>query len=136
MALGSFSLFSFKSKETLKKEQEEYAKWAFPHGQAQRDAVEKLLAALFPKETPMMTLIPFLTCKELYEGMLSKSGSSEKAIDTLINEQRSYKQIIKKKDMAAYVALVLADAAIDEKCEYPDADGIKETIRELEGLRR
>lgn len=135
MALGEFTLFTWKSKATQQKEQEDYARWAFPYGQAQRDHLEKLLLEVFPGESVPTTLIPFLTCKELYENILKSSGSRESATDTLINKQKKYKQIIKKKHMTTYIALVLADAQIDEQCEYPSADDILASSRELEKLR-
>ena len=135
MALGEFTLFTWKSKATQQKEQEEYAMWAFPYGQTQRDNLEKLLLEVFPKETIPTTLIPFLTCKELFEGVLKNAGSHEAAADTLINKQKKYKQIIRKKNMTTYIALVIADAQIDEKCEYPSADEVHTRALELEKLR-
>jgi len=135
MALGDWGLFSWKSKATQEKEQEEYALWAFPYGQTQRENLEKLLLEVYPKETVATTLIPFLTCKELYEGIVKKSGSRNDAIETLINSVKRYKQILKKKDMTTYIAFVLADADIDESCVYPTADEIRATALELDKLK-
>jgi len=136
MALGEFALFTWKSKATQEKEQEEYAKWAFPFGDEQREKLQALLLAVYPKESVPTTLIPFLTCKELYEGVLKKAASSDEAIDALINKQKKYKRIIKKKDMTTYIALVLADAVIDERCEYPAAEAIRARAQELESYRK
>ena len=136
MALGEYQLFTWKSKATQQKEQEEYEVWAFPHGEKQREALQKLLFDIYPKETVPTTLIPFLTCKELYEGVLKKSGSRDGAIDILINKQKKYKQLIKKKSMTTFLALVLADAEIDEQCEYPSAEAILARVQELDALRR
>ena len=136
MALGEYQLFTWKSKATQQKEQEEYEVWAFPHGEKQREALQKLLLEIYPKESVPTTLIPFLTCKELFEGVLKKAGSRDGAIDTMINKQKKYKQIIKKKTMSTYLALVLADADIDEQCNYPSAETIIERALEIEGLRR
>ena len=136
MALGEFAIFTWKSKSAQEREQEEYDKWAFPYGEKQRDKLQALLLSLYPKESIPTTLIPFLTCKELFEGIMKKSASRDEAIDVLINKQKKYKQILKKKDMTTYIALVLADADIDERCEYPDADEIRARTRELDSLRR
>jgi len=136
MALGEWGMFSWKSKATQEREQEDYALWAFPHGEKQRENLEKLLLEVYPRETVPTTLIPFLTCKELYEGVLKKTGSREEAIETLINNVKKYKQIIKKKNMTTYIAFVLADAGIDESCEYPTADEIRASAQELEKLRK
>ena len=136
MALGEYTLFTWKSKSTQAKEQEEYARWAFPYGEKQREKLQALLLSVYPKESVPTTLIPFLTCKELYESILSKSASRDEAVDVLINKQKKYKRILKKRDMTTYIALVLADADIDERCEYPDADVIRERAQELDAIKR
>jgi len=136
MALGEYHLFTWKSKATQQKEQEDYEAWAFPFGEKQREALQTLLFEIYPKESVPTTLIPFLTCKELYEGILKKTGSREEAVDVMINKQKKYKQIIKKKTMATYLAVVLADADIDEQCDYPAAEAVLEKAREIEEVRR
>ena len=136
MALGEYSIFSWKSKSTQEKEQAEYEKWAFPYGEKQRENLQALLLSVYPKESVPTTLIPFLTCKELYESVLKNSGNRDEALDILINKQKKYKRIISKKAMTTYIALVLADADIDEGCEYPDADYIRQRAVELDALRR
>ena len=135
MALGEYTLFQWKSKATQEKEQEEYARWAFPYGDKQRENLQALLLTVYPRESIPTTLIPFLTCKELYEGILKKSGSRDEALDTIINKQKKYKRIVRKKDMTTYLALVLADAEVDEQCEYPDAEAIRAKALELDGIR-
>ncbi|MDR0491960.1 MAG: hypothetical protein LBH28_12025 [Oscillospiraceae bacterium] len=136
MALGEFQLFQWKSRATQQREQEEYEKWAFPHGKTQQDNLQALLLAVFPKESIPTTLIPFLTCKELYESALKKSGGREQAVDLLLNTQKKYKRIIKAKDMPLYLAIVLADGDIDESCEYPAAEDIRAHAQALGKLRK
>ena len=137
MALGDNPIFSWKSKATAAKEQVEYEAWAFPYGQKQRDNLQKLLLAVFPKETVPTTLIPFLTCRELYEHIIEARGcSSDEAVDVLINTTKKYKRIISEKNMTTYIALVLADAGIDENAEYPPAEDILRHRDALEKLRR
>ena len=132
MALDEFKLFSWKNKETQQKEQEAYAKWAFPHGQRQRDNLERLVRSLYPKESLPSVLVPFLTCKELYDRYLKQAGSRDEATDMLLNNTRKYKHLVKKRDMTTYAALVIADAAVDESCDYPSADEIREAAQELD----
>ena len=136
MSLFESQIFSWKSKATQKTEQEAYDKWAFPYGQKQRDNLQELLFAVYPKETVATTLIPFLTCKELYEKALKSSESRDGAVDALVNKQKKFKQIIRKKDMPMYIALVLADAGVDEKCQYPTAEEIRQRAQEIERIRR
>ena len=137
MPLGEISIFSWKSKAAKAKEAADYEKWAFPYGQKQRENLEKLLLEIFPKEIVPHTLIPFLTCKELHETIMqNNSCSSDEAVDLLINTTKNYKRIIKKDNMTTYIALVLADAQIDESAEYPTAESILQHRDELEKLRR
>ncbi|MCL2227943.1 MAG: hypothetical protein FWB97_10045 [Oscillospiraceae bacterium] len=137
MALSDISLFQWKRKAEMEREQVEYEKWAFPYGEKQRENLQALLFAVFPKRDVPSTLIPFLTCRELYETALKHTGrASDEIIDMLINKQRKYKSIIKKKDMTTLIALVLADAAVDERAEYPSAEVIHHRAEELEKLRR
>jgi len=134
MALGEYSLLTWKSKASQKSEQEEYEKWAFPFGEKQRENLQALMLSVFPGESVPGTLIPFLTCKELYEGALKKLGSRDEALDVLINSQKKYKQIIKKKELTTFLALVLADAEIGEDCVYPGISEIRERVMELDKI--
>jgi len=136
MALGDFTLFQWKSKETREKEAKAYAEWAFPHGQRQRDKLEALMKELKPKESVQFLMMGYLTTKELYERYLEKMELSEKALDFMINDEKKYKQIVRKHEMTTYLALVIADAEIGEECEYPPADEIRLRIEDLEKLRR
>ncbi len=124
MALGDFNFFVWKSKEQVKKEEEDYAQWAFPYGKEQREKLVKLLLEIFPKENEATTLIPFLTCKELYLKFCKSPDLSDYAVEKLM-EMQKYKRLIRKSDMPYYVALVVADARIDENLEYPAADEIR-----------
>lgn len=134
MALGDFSMFSWKNKEQREREQQEYEQWAFPYGQEQRGKLESLMRELRPKERAEFIMMGYLTCKELYERYLKKFGSRDEAVDYMVNEEKKYKQLINKKDMTMYIAIVLADAAVDERCEYASADEIRESILELDRI--
>jgi len=135
MALGEFRLFQFKSKSQIKNEEREYANWAFPYGDLQRNRLTNLIKELDPKATVSLSLATFLTCKELYERKLDETGSREEAVYQLINVVKSYNQLIRKNEMTFYLALVLADADINDNCEYPAADILHEKINELEAVR-
>jgi hypothetical protein len=135
MALGEWQIFSWKSRSKQKEEDAAYEKWAFPYGAPQREKLTKLLLEVYPRESVATTLIPFLTCRELYEDVC-KNMSSGDAVDKLLNDMKKYKRIIKKKDMPTYLALVLADARLDADLAYPTADEIRESAATLEKLRR
>jgi len=136
MALGDFNFFSWKSKEQREREQEEYNEWAFPHGLEQRENFEKLLGEMFTKSDLPFAMMGFLTCKELYERYLKKYNSSERAVNILLNEDKGYRNIIKKKEMPRCIALVLADAQVDESCAYPTVEELRKSIAEIEAMRK
>ncbi|MCL2221213.1 MAG: hypothetical protein FWC20_01000 [Oscillospiraceae bacterium] len=134
MALGDFKLFQFKSKEQAAQEAAEYEIWAFPHGEKQRENLLLRLKELNPKEAEKLMLISFLTCKELYEAAVKETESDEDAIKTLIAKASRFKQLIHKKDLTMYTAAVIADAAVDENCEYPTVAQLREHMREIDEM--
>ena len=77
-------------------------------------------------------MVPFLTCKELYTSALKKGATTVEAIELVKNKQKKYKWIIKKKEVSTYIALVLADAKIDEQCAYPNAYEIRRRAQRME----
>ena len=135
MAFRDFSLFNFKSKETKDKEQIAYELWAFPYGQEQRSKLDALMHELFPKGRREFLMVGFLTCKELYNKYSEKCETEEKALWYIINEEREQSQIVKKNDLTTFLALVLADKDIDERCEYPSADELRARALEFDSLR-
>ena len=133
--LGENTIFSWKSKRALKTEAVEYEKWAFPYGEEQRKNLEALLKELFPKENMANVLIPFLTCKELFDEAVNNLGTEDAALNQMINKLKKYKMIIRKKEMTMYLAIVLADRRIDSTSQYPPADEVRAKVQELELLR-
>ena len=136
MALGEFKFFQMKSKRQREKEAREYAAWAFPYGDLQRERLTELVRELFPKGHLEINLASFLTCKELYENLLEDTESRDTAIDSMINVMRSYGNLIKAGEMPTFLALVLADAEIDERCEYPSVNEMQERIQELTAMKK
>lgn len=133
--LGEIPILSWKSKAQQKKEQEEYAAWAFPYGEAQKEKLLELLFKVYPKESAPTVLIPFLTCKELYEGALKKAGNEDAAVEQLVLEVKKYKRILTKKTMPTYIAFVLADRGVDEALNYPPVEDVLAKARLIEDFR-
>ena len=136
MALGEFKLFQFKSKKQQEKEAEQYAEWAFPYGELQRENLTNLVKELVPKASVPICLATFLTCKEVYQSVLESSESNDEATEKMLKSVRSYGQLIKAKEMPMYLALVLADANVNETCVYPPVEEIQKRIQELEDIRK
>ena len=135
MALGEMKMFQFKSKEQRDKEAKEYAHWAFPYGDLQRDNLNALIKELVPKAYLPVCLTAFLTCKELYEKALEKSETQEEAVNHMLNTLKGHEQLLRPAETPLYLALVLADAYIDESCVYPSADSIRLLQQELSDMR-
>jgi hypothetical protein len=131
--LGKIQIFNWKSKREQAEEDAAYEKWAFPRGAGQREKLQKLLLEVFPGETVATTLIPFLTCKELFENARRDLGADEPAARRLIGEIKKYKRVIRKNEMHLYVSLVLADRDAGEASEYPSAEEIRERAEALRG---
>lgn len=120
--LGENQWFTFKSKDTIEREDVEYEKWAFPHGEEQRRKIEALLAELFPKERASSRMISFLTCKELFDSMYKGPGHYNAAIEELQRGIKRYSNIVRKKDAPLYAALAVADVRITPSLEYPSKE--------------
>ena len=59
--MGSIaSWFTFKSAKQREREQREYARWAFPYGEAQKEKLTQLIRELLPKEDIRAALSVFL----------------------------------------------------------------------------
>ncbi|MCL2819580.1 MAG: hypothetical protein FWD38_01920 [Oscillospiraceae bacterium] len=136
MALGEFRLFQFKSKKTIREENRVYADWAFPYGDNQKENLLELISKLNPKLPQKLALVSFLTCKELYENALEKSESSDAAVENMLLVLKGYNELIKKKEMPFFLALVIADTKVDMSCEYPPAEDVQKLIDEFEAIKR
>ena len=121
----------FKSQAEIKKQQEEYNIWAFPYGEQQRAALEALMKELLPKESPQFLMFGYLTCKEFYEKHMEKEDSGEFDIVNFGNMLKKRRNVVNRKHLHIYIALVQADKKVDEKCEYPSAAEIMENAERL-----
>ena len=136
MALGEFKMFQWKSKAQREKEEKEYAAWAFPHGEKQKENLSALIRELKPKASIPLCMASFLTCKELFGNTLEVSESREETVEKMLNVIGNYNQLIKNDEMPMYLALVVADADLDEECEYPSAEEMRTRIQELADLKK
>ena len=115
----AFDFKLFKTKKDRDKEDGIYSKWAFPHGEAQRESLMQLLNEVFPNDDSAFRLVQFLTCREIYEEALSDERNQDTVIDMMLTRRRLYKNFIKKKERPVFVALVLADESVGDDGIYP-----------------
>ena len=125
------AFLGFKSQAEIKKQQEEYTIWAFPYGEPQRAALEARLKELLPKESPQFLMFGYLTCKEFYEKHTEQEGFAEFDIVKFSEILKKRRNVVNRKHVHIYVALVLADKRVDEKCEYPPASEILQQAERL-----
>ena len=127
--MGLADFFAIKSLRQKKQEQEEYNRWAFPYGQAQLDAVRDLILELMPDEKSTGIAI-YLMGREAYqsaEGQLALTKAYNTMTDWLTGKHR--------RKVYTFLALILADAQVDENLNYPDAETIRKKAKELEEMR-
>lgn len=128
MAIGDIQWLQWKSKNTQEREAGEYEEWAFPYGQPQREKIEAILSELFPKEDTSISLICYLTAKELYgrvRKVIFMPEHHDYAMKCLTKDMERYKRLFKKKETRPiYCALALADDSIDENLNYPSKEEI------------
>ena len=137
MAIDKSFIFG-KSKAQIEEENAKYKVWAFPHGEIQRERLEERLRELYPKEKSIANvLVPFLTCKELFEGDLKEYGDAGRAIDYILNVRKKYKFILPADGMPLMLALVVADWKLDPQLvEYPSAEEILATAADFRSRKR
>ena len=108
-----------KSKKEIEFETAEYSKWAFPHGETQRENLMVLLKGLFPKQDSALVLVSFLSARELYEEACHELKDRQAAAMKLLGKRNYFKYGIKKGEMPVYLTLVLADEEVGEDGVYP-----------------
>lgn len=125
-----------KSRGQEEQEYQAFAENSFPYGQAQRDKIEELLSRLFPKEKKQFTMMMFLLGKQYYHGYGLRN---EKDYQGLTQEERlnlAAKSLNRqlfgkhKKSLTTYLALIAADAQVDENLCYPTIQEILDQAKE------
>ena len=126
-----------KSREQEEREFQAFSENSFPYGQPQRDKVEELLSQLFPKEKKQFTMMLFLLGKQYYHGYGLRNEqdyqgyTQEERLNIAaksLNRQLTGKH---RKSLTTYLALIAADAQVDENLLYPNAQEIQEQARAL-----
>lgn len=126
-----------KSREQEEREFQAFSENSFPYGLPQRDKIEELLSQLFPKEKKQFTMMLFLLGKQYYHGYGLRNEqdyqgyTQEERLNIAaksLNRQLTGKH---RKSLTTYLALIAADAQVDENLLYPTAQEIQEQARAL-----
>ena len=129
--------FTFKTAQQRQRDERNFARWAFPYGDAQREKITQLIRELMPKEDPKAALSVFLMGREAYRGSFRDDpedlaerteDGKMKALDAVLANQLFGRY---KKFIPYYKVLVLADLEVDEKLEYPSAEELRRRAEDL-----
>lgn len=125
----------FRGRSHRAQEQQEYARWAFPYGQAQKKLIQELLEKLFPVFDESMRLFYYLTAKEVmgdHKAQYLSPESREEAIRGIIKElKRGGFQPVKNADRAAYCALAQLEWDLTPELIYPDPEQVRSLAAEI-----
>ena len=134
---GIADWFTFKSAKQRAREEKQFARWAFPYGEPQKEKILELIRQLMPKEDPKAALAVFLMGREALRGSF-KDDPEDLAERTEQNKMAALDATLAtqlfgryKKFIPYYKALVLADAQVDETLNYPSVEELRRMAEEL-----
>lgn len=129
--------FTFKSAKQRAREEKQFARWAFPYGEAQKEKILELIRQLLPKEDPKAALAVFLIGREALIGSF-KDDPEDLAERTEQNKMAALDRTLEnqlfgryRKFIPYYKALILADQYVDETLNYPS---VEELSRQAEKM--
>lgn len=129
--------FTFKTAKQRAREEKQFARWAFPYGDAQKEKILQIIKELLPKEDPKAALSVFLMGREAYRGSF-RDDPEDLAERTQENQMKALDQILAnqlfgryKKFIPYYKALILADLDVDETLNYPNVEELRRRAEEL-----
>ena len=129
--------FTFKTAKQRAREEKQFARWAFPYGDAQKERILQIIMELLRKEDPKAALSVFLMGREAYRGSF-RDDPEDLAERTQENQMKALDQILTnqlfgryKKFIPYYKALILADLDVDETLNYPSVEELRRRAEEL-----
>ena len=129
--------FTFKSAKQRAREEKQFARWAFPYGEAQKEKVLELIRQLLPKEDPKAAMAVFLMGREALRGSF-KDDPEDLAERTEQNKMNALDATLAtqlfgryKKFIPYYKALILADLEVDETLNYPSVEELRHRAEKM-----
>ena len=123
--------FTFKTAKQRARDERNFARWAFPYGEAQKDKILQLIKELMPKEDPKAALSVFLMGRQAYRGSF-RDDPEDLAERTAQDQMNALDATLKnqlfgryKKFIPYYKVLVLADLSVDETLNYPSVEELR-----------
>ena len=137
--MGIADWFSFKSKEEREREARQYAQWAFPYGEPQREKLSEIIRQLLPEEDVKAGLAVFLMGREGYRGSVkedaqevAQKGEEKRILRSVYRMQPMLPTKKKKALLSRYMALIIADCQVGEDLDYPTVEQLRKMAQELE----
>ena len=135
MALGDIQWLQWKTKKTRDRDAAEYAEWAFPYGDKQKDKIFAMLSELMPKETREVAMVGFLTAKEIvgrYSKIYDIPEHHDYALECMNKDFKRYKRLFRNKEhIKLCCALSFVDMDITEELQYPPAEVVRRKAEEI-----
>ena len=135
--MGVSDWFTFKSAKQRAREEKQFARWAFPYGEPQKEKVKDLLHRLMPKEDPQVALAVFLMGREAVRGSF-KDDPEDLAERTQKNKLDALDRTLQtqlfgryRRFIPYYKVLILADLDVDETLNYPSVEELHRRAEEL-----
>ena len=135
--MGFGEWFTFKTAKQRAREEKQFARWAFPYGEPQKEKVLELIRQLLPKEDPKAAMAVFLMGREALRGSF-KDDPEDLAERTEKNKMAALDHVLQtqlfgryKKFIPYYKALILADLHVDETLNYPSAEELRRRAEEM-----
>ena len=129
--------FVFKSAKQRAREEKQFARWAFPYGDAQQEKVKEVIRQLLPKEDPRAGMAVFLIGREAYRGAFNADPedlaerTEEEKMEDLDRTLDAQLFGCYRKYIPYYKALILSDLDVDETLNYPSTEELRRRAQEL-----
>lgn len=131
-----YELFQLKSQEQRAEDSRRYDRWAFPYGEVQKQIVKHKLSQLLPEEKPQTAVAVYLIGREGYLGSrLDNRDDVRTDQQRLMDAQKALKKQLPgrlRKLLPRYLAIILADAQVDEALVYPEVEELRSRALEME----
>ena len=122
--MGFTDWFAFRTKAQKQAEARQYAHWACPYGEEQRQKLAALLAVILPQEGAQLGMTCYLVGREAYHGgtqPLDAATAPDTVAEKRIRAAKKLRRLLQGRigiEMARYLALIEADAQVDERLCY------------------
>ena len=136
--MGIADWFTFKSKKQQEREFRRYVQWAYPYGDRQKELVTRILKQLMPEEPGKTASAVYLIGREGYHGAFDdepeelEGRTEQQKREMAAQKMKAMLPGRCKKYIYRYMAMILADAQVDENLNYPTVDELRQKAAELE----